>query len=294
MEWNQLQYFQTVAQIQHFTRAAEILSISQPALSRSIARLEEELGVPLFERQGRMVSLNRYGEIFLKRVNRAIQEINDGQQEIQNLIHPSHGSVSIGFIHTLGTNLIPDLLGLFRKNYPNINFQLFQNGASMILDQLEAAEIDFCFCSPTQTREGVRWVKLFTEDLFVIVPNDHRLAKRSSIKLNEVAEDPFILVKKGYGLREITEQICNEAGFTPNVTFEGEEMGTIAGLVGAKLGVALIPHIKGLDMTKISLLRVSQPICQRVIGIAWIEGRYLSPAAKRFKQFVLDHFCQFE
>ncbi len=116
MEWNQLQYFQVMARLQHFTRAAETLLISQPALSRSISRLEEELGVTLFDRQGHTVTLNRYGQVFLNRVNCAMQEISEGIKEIQHLVDPSKGSVSLGFVHSQGSNLVPDLLGLFRKS----------------------------------------------------------------------------------------------------------------------------------------------------------------------------------
>ena len=115
MEWQQLEYFQMLAKIQHMTKAAEQLSISQPALSRSIARLEDELGVPLFERQGRSIRLNRYGELFVKRVHNIMREYQAGLQEIQQIVDPNHGEVSLGFLHTLGTNVVPDLIRHFRK-----------------------------------------------------------------------------------------------------------------------------------------------------------------------------------
>ncbi|WP_040413487.1 LysR family transcriptional regulator [Desulfosporosinus sp. OT] len=290
MEWTQLQYFQTVAQMQHFTNAAEALSISQPALSRSVARLEEELGVPLFERQGRTVSLNTYGQIFLNRVNRAIQEITIGQQEIQDLVDPLKGSVSLGFIHSQGSNLVPDLLGLFRKNFPDIRFMLSQNVTNQILDQLEAGEIDFCFCSQPFSRENIHWIQLLTEEIILIVPKEHPHAKRSTVNLQELSEEPFITFKTELSLGETIYRIFKEAGFSPKVTFEGEEVGTVAGLVAAKLGIALIPKIRTFEMMGISQVHVSEPQCQRIIGMAWVEGRYVSPAAKHFKEFVLEHF----
>ncbi|AFM39388.1 transcriptional regulator [Desulfosporosinus acidiphilus SJ4] len=290
MEWTQLQYFQAVAELQHFTKASETLAISQPALSRSIARLEEELGVPLFERQGRTVVLNSYGKIFLNRVNRAIQEITLGQQEIQNLLDPFKGSVSLGFIHSQGSNLVPDLLGTFRKNFPEIQFMLYQNVTHQVLDQLEAGEIDFCFCSQPLARETIHWIKLFIEEIILIVPHEHPLARRRTVKLADLAEEPFIAYKKELSLGEIIDRLFQEAGIMPKVTFEGEEVGTITGLVAAKLGIALIPKVRVLEMSGISQIHISEPKCQRVIGMAWIEGRYLSPAAKRFKEFVAEHF----
>ncbi|WP_088228344.1 LysR family transcriptional regulator [Desulfosporosinus sp. FKB] len=290
MEWTQFQYFQVVAQLQHFTKAAETLNISQPALSRSIARLEEELGVPLFERQGRTVVLNGYGRIFLNRVNRAIQEVTLGQQEIQDLIDPSQGSVSLGFIHSQGSNLVPDLLGTFHKNFPGIRFMLYQNLTNQVIDQLETGDIDFCFCSQPLAHENVHWIQLFTEEIILIVPREHPLAQRKTVKLAELSEEPFIAYKKELSLGEITDRLFREAGITPKVTFEGEEIGTIMGLVAAKLGIALIPKVKAFDMSGLSQVHVSAPLCQRVIGMAWVEGRYLSPAAKRFKEFVMEHF----
>ncbi|CAA7599654.1 Transcription regulator HTH, LysR [Acididesulfobacillus acetoxydans] len=290
MEWNQLHYFQTVAQLQHFTQAAEAMSISQPALSRSMARLEDELGVPLFERQGRRVALSSYGQIFLKRVNRALQEISLGQQELQNLLDPFKGSVALGFIHSQGSNLVPDLLGLFRQKFPHVRFQLYQNTAHRLLESLEAADIDFCFCSQPSAHEHIRWARLFTEEIVLIVPAGHPLAGRAFVTLAELAGEPFILFKKDVSLGEIIYGLCREAGFTPKATFEGEEVGTVSGLVAAKLGIALVPRNRAAENTGIVQVPISRPKCQRVIGIAWIEERHLTPAAQHFREFVLGHF----
>lgn len=292
MEWNQLQYFQTVAQLEHFTRAAEKLLVSQPALSRAIARLEKELGVPLFERQGRTVCLNHYGKVFLNRVNRAMREISLGQQEIKDLIDSSTGSISLGFIPSQGSSLVPDVLGLFRKNHPAIKFELYQNITHKILNQLESSALDFCICTEPISHKNVHWIPLLTEEFFVIVPKEHPLAHRNVIKLSELAEESFITFKRELPLGEMSSIFFKEAGFLPNVTFEGEDIGTIIGLVAAKLGIALIPYNKGLDISEISLIRVSEPICHRVIGLAWVEDRYMSPPAVRFKEFVQEHFSR--
>lgn len=290
MEWHQLEYFKLVAELQHITHAAAQLSISQPALSRSIAKLEEELGFPLFERRGKNVVLNRYGEIFLQYVEKSMQEITAGKQAIHDLIHPDHGSVSLSFLHSLGPNLVPGLLSKFRLTCPNIQFKLYQNTTTLLLDQLENGEIDLCLCSPVATREHVGWEPLFAEELFVVIPHGHYLDKRNSIELKEIAAEPIITFKKDYGLRILTDQFFKEANIDPHITFEGEEIMTVAGLVEAKLGVALIPHVFGLDKAKISFLPISRPLCQRTIGIAWIKERYLSPAAQKFKSFVIQSF----
>lgn len=292
MEWQQIEYFQVVARLQHITRAAETLLISQPALSRSIARLEEELGVPLFERQGRSIILNSYGQLFLKRVDRMINEFQDGKKEIQDLLDPDYGEVSFGFMPTLGTYLIPNLISSFRVNYPNVNYRFKQNGNDLLLKQLESNEIDFCLVSSIEAKSQFQWVQLWREELFIIVPSSHHLANHESITLQEIANEPFVLLEKGNGLRGIADQLFQEAGISPKITFEGEEVHTIAAFVAAGLGVTLIPEFKGIDWDKISRIRLRTPNCQREIGLAWVEGRYLSPAAKRFRQFIINYFTK--
>ncbi|HZG17319.1 MAG TPA: LysR family transcriptional regulator [Candidatus Bathyarchaeia archaeon] len=288
MEWQQLEYFQALAKYQNFTKASEELALTQSALSRSIAKLEEELGVPLFDRKIRGVTLNRYGEILLPYVNRAIQEIMLAKQEIKDLDDPFHGSISLAFIHTLGSSFVPDLISVFREQFPAIQFQLTQDSTKKIMNLLEAGEIDLGFCTPHEQLKltCMESVPVIDEPLYLIVPKNHRLANREAVELHEVADEPFVLYKQESGIRDVIEHLCLEAGFNPTVSFEGVGDATIAGFVAANFGVALIPYIPGLDLTKISLLTVSNPPCRRQIQMVWRSDRYLSPAVKRFKQFV--------
>ncbi|MCY9124701.1 LysR family transcriptional regulator, partial [Bacillus inaquosorum] len=264
----------------------------QPALSRSIARLENHLGVPLFDRQGRSITLNKYGHIFLRRVEAMMKEYTEGKQEIQALLKPDQGEVSLGFLHTLGTTLVPDLIGSFQQEYPNIAFQLKQNHSYWLLERLKSGDLDLCLLASIKPEKPIQWIKLWSEELFVFVPNDHPLANRESITLSEIAGERFILLKKGYALRMTVDELFEKADIQPNIMFEGEEAATAAGFVAAGLGISILPDLKGLDQSKITKIRVSWPECQRVIGIAWIEGRFLSPVAETFKQYVISHFSE--
>ncbi|PZE21731.1 LysR family transcriptional regulator [Paenibacillus xerothermodurans] len=290
MEWQQLEYFQTVAHMEHMTRAAQFLSISQSALSRSIARMEQELGVPLFHREGRSITLNRYGQLFLKRVQRILKEHDEGRLEIQNLLDEEAGEITLGFLHTLGSHLIPDLIVAFREKLPNVRFQLNQNNSSSLLQQLVNGSLDLCLLSSPSEAARVEWKELWSEELFVFVPIDHPLAQRESIALKEIADEPMVSFKNGYGLRKIIDRLCMVSGFTPKIAFEGEEVPTVAGLVAAGLGVALIPDVKGVNNHNLVKIPVIWPHCQRIIGVAWVKERYLSPSAKHFLQFVMDYF----
>ncbi|WP_277469709.1 MULTISPECIES: LysR family transcriptional regulator [unclassified Paenibacillus] len=290
MELPQLEYFQCVARTEHVTRAAELLSISQSALSRSISRMEAELGVPLFERQGRSIKLNRYGQLFLKRVNRILNEYETGKLEIRNMVDDEAGEVTLGFLHTMGSRLIPDLISTYRTSVPNIRFQLHQNHNASLLQQLIQGSVDLCLLSSFEEMYiPLQWVELWSEELFVFVPSDHPLAGREFIALKEIANDPMITFKPGYGLRNIMDRLCMEAGFIPGTPFEGEEVPTVAGLVAAGLGVTLIPDVPGLDSSLVKL-RVSTPECRRIIGVAWVKERYISPAARRFLDYIIEYF----
>lgn len=294
MEWEQLEYFQTLARIQHVTKAAETLSITQPALSRSIVRLENYLGVPLFDRQGRSITLNKYGERFLKRVDSIIKEFTEGREEIQSLLQPDQGEVSLGFLHTLGTTIVPNLIGAFKDQYPNVHFQLNQSHSNQLLDKLRSGELDLCLLASFPVESNIMWKPLWKEELFLFLPKHHVLATRQEITLNEIAHEPFVLMKEGFALRVTMDHIFEQVNITPNIVFEGEEAATIAGFVAAGLGVSILPDFKGLDQTNIAKVRISWPRFERIVGVSWIEGKYLSPVTENFKQYIINQFPQID
>lgn len=290
MDLQQLKYFQTVARIEHMTQAAEKLNISQPALSKSIAQLEEEVGVPLFDRKGRSIKLNRFGELFLKRTMPISKLYEEVKQEIADLVTPDYGVITIGFTHTVGMQLIPRLVRMFRRKYPNVQFEFTQSNSFHLLRQLEAGEFELCLVPYVDTDIPFEWVELWSEELFVIVPEDHRLANRKQIHLSEIGNDPFVSLKEGNSLRQINDQLLAHANISPEVVFEGEEFHTLAGFVEAGLGVALLPNIRGLNEYHLSKIRVSEPICQRKLGIGYMKKRYMSQAATTFRDFVMREF----
>ncbi|MFL0507294.1 LysR family transcriptional regulator [Ureibacillus sp. 179-F W5.1 NHS] len=291
MEIQQLEYFKTVAEMQHMTHAAEKLNISQPALSKSISNIEQEIGVPLFDRQGRSINLNRYGKLFLNSVDIILEEFEKAKEEIGGLVMPGFGEVAFGFIHTLGMEVVPELMAHVPERYPNMKFTLTQAASYNLLKWLEEGQIDLCLSQRITSKTiEIDWIELWSEELFVIVPKNHRFANRESIKLEEIKDEPFISIKRGNALRLIVDKFFKEAGITTNITFAAEEMHTVAGFVGAGLGVSLIPNVKGLNDYNVCKIRVSEPICERKIGVSWAANRYLSPAANQFKNYLVEYF----
>lgn len=286
MEWHQINYFQTVAKTQHITQAAEQLAISQPALSRSIAKLEDELGVKLFNRKGRNIYLNRYGEMFLKRVEQAIKQIEVGTQEILQDIHPESGTINLAFLPSLGMSFVPDILSTYRAKFPGVKFLLHQASNQEIFSQVKSGKVDLALFSLLEDDEELIWEPLITEELFLIVSKTHWLAEYDEVDLKMIENEPFISFREGYGLRTILHNFCLEAGLTPDIVFEGEDIGTVSGLVSANLGVSIVPNIEVLKKTKVKMIHVKKPICNRKIGIAHLKDGYLSPVTKNFIQYV--------
>ncbi|WP_223595705.1 LysR family transcriptional regulator [Neobacillus bataviensis] len=291
MELLQLKYFQTVARLEHMTRAAEELKIAQPSLSKTISRLEEDLGVPLFDRANRQISLNAFGKLFLERVNRAFLELNEGKREIVELAERSQNQIKLAVSIP---RVLPDLLSSFLKQSPDVKFQQVLESTSSMKLQLEKAEIDFCISSVPMEGDELVWEPLITEDIYLIVPPRHRLANREKIYLYEVKEEPFISMNTGYGFRNLTDEFCRQAGFVPTIAFEGDEPGVIGDLVRQGLGIAFVPGLSWVhNLNPFShKLQIIEPNCQRTIGLGWSKRRYHSDAAKQFRQFVINYFSK--
>ncbi len=131
---------------------------------------------------------------------------------------------------------------------------------------------------------GIAWQPLFHEELFALVPPDHRLAKHAAIELSELADDPFVALKPGHALRQTLEDLCREAGFTPQIKLEGYEVATLRGLVGAGFGVTLSPRRTVAASIQAVSIPVRHPQCRRTIGMSWRKGRWLSPKTLAFKE----------
>ncbi|MFC7844229.1 LysR family transcriptional regulator [Streptomyces sp. NPDC057382] len=282
-----LAYFAGVARTEHVTRAAREMDVPQSTLSRSMARLEQDLGVDLFARHGRTVSLTPAGRTFLASVERALAEIERAAEEVRADADPTGGKVAFGFLHTMGAETVPGLLHAFRADHPRVRFSLVQNYGEAMLERLRAGELDLCLTSPVPDAPDLVARRLDEQKLRLVVPADHALAGRRRIRLAEAAEEMFVTLEPGYGLRRITDDLCKEAGFTPRIAFEGEEAETLRGLVAAGLGVALLPP-PAVPRPGVVELTVTAPRAVREIGVAWLEGHPDTPPVAAFKRFLLS------
>ncbi|MET7912934.1 LysR substrate-binding domain-containing protein [Streptomyces avermitilis] len=288
MDLQVLRSFQAVAEGTTVTDAAADSRITQPALSRALNRLEDEVGAELFQRVGRVLRLTPAGRVFKEYVDAVLDSYDRGRRAVAEIVDPDAGAVSLAFLHTLGTWLVPRLVTDFRQAFPQARFELHQDGEIGLTRHLLDATADLIITSSEPAHPLITWRRLLVEPLRLAVPARHRLARRRRVRLAEVAEEPFILLKPGYGLRGISETLCLEAGFTPLVGFEGEEVETLRGLVAAGLGVSLIPSSPDSTTppdSPIRYLEITDVRGARDIGIAWLSSRALPPLTRRF----LDH-----
>lgn len=282
-----LAYFAGVARHEHVTRAAQELGVPQSTLSRAMVRLEQDLGVALFTRKGRTVSLTPAGRDFLVSVERALAEVERAAEAVRADADPSAGKVAFGFLHTMGSETVPELIRAFRVDHPRIRFTLVQNYGEAMIERLRAGELDLCLTSPVPDAPDLVARRLDEQRLRLVVPDDHRLATRKRIRLAEAADETFVTLEPGYGLRRITDALCAEAGFSPRVAFEGEEAETLRGLVAAGLGVALLPP-PAVPRPGVVELTVTAPRAVREVGVAWLDGHVDTPPVAAFKKFLLS------
>lgn len=210
-----LAHFESVARHEHVTRAAQELGVPQSTLSRAMVRLEQDLGVALFARKGRTVSLTPAGRTFLGSAERALAEVEKAADSVRADADPATGKVAFGFLHTMGSETVPALIRAFRVDHPRVRFQLVQNYGEAMIERLRAGGLDLCLTSPVPDAPDLVARRLDEQRLRLVVPEDHRLATRRRIRLAEAADEKFVTLEPGYGLRRITDDLCTEAGFTP-------------------------------------------------------------------------------
>lgn len=286
MDIHSLTYFQRVAELQHMTRAAEQLRVAQPALSRTIGVLEEELGVRLFERTGKNIRLNEYGQVLLRHTNQILRELEDIKAEIAEQRGLEDRTVTLSLY--AASKLLPQLVMAFNKEYPQIRLHIRQEG----LASQERGESDLSIFSSIRSDPGENGVQLIEEEILLALPENNPLACRKSIDLREVAGEEFICLQRGKSLRTITDTYCQMAGFAPAVILESDSPETVRELIRAGIGLSFIPNVtwSGMATEDIALVPISFPRCRRYIHLAWRKGGYFSPAAYLFRDFVQDYF----
>ncbi len=286
MELRHLRYFVVVAEELHFGRAAARLHIAQPPLSQQIHQLEAELGVPLFQRTTRRVTLTDAGRLFLEDARRILAQVEQAKQSARRAQRGELGRLVVGFVGSAASDVLPILLRAYRDRYAEVEVVLREMDTAEGLAALEAGTIQAGILRPPIDDPSLACEVIRREPFVVALPKQHPLAQRAPIALPDLAGEPFILFPRrwGSGLYDNVISHCHQAGFSPRVVQEATEMSTIVGLVAAGIGISLVP-------ASVALLRTAG-VVYRALGESGLMAEMAVVWRRDEQSPVLDAFLE--
>jgi DNA-binding transcriptional LysR family regulator len=284
MELRQLEYLLTVIEQGTFTRAAHRLHIAQSAVSHHVAALERELGVDLLHRARPAVTPTPAGELFAARARRILAEVVSARDEAVSLRGHTVGQVTFGATVPAATLDVPGVIARFRSEYPGVRVRLREGTGTELVDMVRDDTIDLAIVStePEQLPNGIGGVVIDTDDLRLTGAPGHPFESYTSVPARELDGVDLISFRQGAGLRTAADQVLAEAGATPNVIIESNEMPVLTGLVGHGLGLAILP-IAFIEQSRYPLWsRPLDPPIRPSLMLTWRQRRRRSPAAEAF------------
>jgi DNA-binding transcriptional LysR family regulator len=294
MDTDALRWLQQVADGTTVTEVSELETVTQSGVSRALARLEAQIGTPLLRRSGRTLRMTHAGAVFKPHLDALLHHLDDGIAAVNQLIDPDTGTVALAFQQSLGTWLVPDLARSFRATHPGVRFQLTQVRDEPDSAALDGGNADLELGSrrprnPPDADLHTRLIAL--EPLRLALPREHPLAGQRRVRLADVASEPFISLRSASALRRLTDDLCEEAGFRPDVIFEGDDLSNVRGFVAAGLGVAVVPAPRAGSPEAVpgpvTYLEFTDPSAVREIFLSWSAERRLLPATDLFRRHVI-------
>ena len=277
-----------LAQVKHYTRAAQQLCISQPSLSHAIRQLEGELGVPLFEKTGRNTTLTPFGETFLTTVHQTLGTLEEGVETLRRSAR-GEGLIRLGFLRRLGSRYIPQLAAEFLAAHParNLSFAFHTDRTQGLVESLLHRQCDLVFCSQPDPALPLTAVPVVRQELVLITPKDHPLAGRGAVDLAQALPYPMVYFTREAGLRRVVDGLSAAAGAPPRIAYETEEDQVIAGLVAQGFGIAVVPQMELLHKLEVAVLKITAPDYRWEVFLTTCDGLFLAPAARDFRDFAL-------
>lgn len=301
MNLYQLYYFRTLAKLEHYTKAAALLCLTQPSLSNAISSIERELGTVLFEKQGRNVVLTKNGKLFLPYVERALDELDQGSKKIKELTSSARTVINAGFIYTLSAHFIPDIISGFMKDEQNSNIQFalyegstqYECTADLII-RLKNEKLDLVFASLIPKDPDVEFIPICEQNLVAILPYDNPLAKLDKIDLMDTEPYPLIHYSGKHGLKQEINRQYEKVNIIPKVCCEVEDESSMAGLVAAKVGIAIVPESPTFRNFNIKVLPIGNPEYKRIIYLGYMKNRQDTLPVQRFKKYIMENSKEFQ
>ncbi|MDN6639744.1 MAG: LysR family transcriptional regulator [Tetragenococcus sp.] len=291
MNLQQLEYLSVLAEIQNYTRAAEILHVTQPTLSYSMNNLEKELGVKLFEKHGRNVTLTDKGALFNKGTTKALQTLNNAVEKLEREQNEDN-IVKISSLRTLFYSWLPNTIKEFTESLaadefqPNFKFANSGGYSENILNNLRAGNCDIAFCSKVNEHPDIEYFPVVEQNLVLITPLGHPLANLESINLVDTLKYKHITFAPTTGLNVELTQLFSLCGGTPESVYEVEEDEAVAGMVSGGFGIGVVPDMYILRSLPVSVIPIKFPKWHRLIYMATLKGHCQTPAGRAFIEFI--------
>ena len=288
MNLQQLQYFKVISQTKNFTTASNILSITQPALSKAISKLEEELDVQLFEREGRNIKITKYGEVFLKYAESALNDIEKGIEKIHDMKTNNDNIISIASTYCIGATFIPFLISNFINSHIQTRFNFNNQSTEEIFKDLKYERVDLGFFDSIEKIDKyseIETILVKKEEYVLIVPKIHHLANREEVELKELKDEYFIAYNDRNNEKKIS--YSELIGYTPKIAVEPTEATMLASLVAAGAGIAIILNTPMINTNKLSIIKIKDYIGRKNIYMGWNRNSYYSKTIEEFKKYVI-------
>lgn len=288
MEIKHLQYFMEVTKTGSFTQAANQLYITQPAISRIIKSLEEELGFPLFIRSRKKLVLTEAGKVLhehAKKIDKQYQAMLFDLEQFQQL---KKGHMRIGLPSITNAFFFSQFIASFHRKYPDITFQLEEDGSKRIEEKVNEGELDFgVVVLPTQ--DDFASYTFIQEGLKLIVPATHRFAHKKKITLNELKAESFIMFNNDFSLRESIVAACKDTGFEPKIILETSQLDFIEEMVASNVGITFLPDSTCRELTdEVTSISVAKPTIKWELALIWKKDGYLSSVMQEFIRFAKE------
>lgn len=285
MDIRQIEYFAEVAKQLNFTRAASILHISQPSLSKTIKNLETELGAPLLYRGANQLELTDAGKAFLVNAKHVLDAFENLTSELNDVIDLKKGEIKIGIPPIIGAAFFSKLISKYKEAYPSIDMLLTEVGSNKIKDGVDEGTLDIgLVCNLPVQKENFETLKLLKDPLMIIVQKDNHLAEKETIDFSHIKQEPFILYRHDFSLHDSIIEACGKHGFYPNVVCESSQKDFMVEMVEAKLGIALLPSkiCDQINNEEIIAIPFYRPIVNLELGMIWRKNKYLPYAVREF------------
>ncbi len=289
----QLHYFQILAHALHYTRSAETLHISQPSLSYAMNELEKELGVKLFQKDRRTISLTAYGQQFLPYVEKSLSLLNEGTDILKEMTNHTSQIVHLGYFHSVSASFIPALVdGFYRQDgTKNIRFHFAESTSYDVLNQIQSGTLNLGFS--LHRAEWAESVGIIRQPLYLAVPSDHPLANRQYVSFEDFSKEPQIMLERSSNLRSNMDQIFSQHGIIPNIVFEVRECNAALQYVGLNFGVSVLPQVPAMDSDRIAILPISDQDKEfvRTVYLTFHKTHPMSPAAQKVRDYIIQNFA---